>query len=74
MVYLTCFASCSTPTQLDCFLIVTYLSCYSRFASSLSCQVTAVDAVEDEELKGINEKEANALEERLKSAGIPFDP
>ncbi len=37
-------------------------------------QVTAVNAVEDEELKQVNEKEANELENRLKAAGVPFEP
>ena len=37
-------------------------------------QVAAVNAVEDEELKEVNEKEANELENRLKAAGVPFEP
>lgn len=39
-----------------------------------ACQVTSVEAVEDEELIDLNQKEANALEDRLKSAGIPWEP
>lgn len=37
-------------------------------------QVTAVNAVEDEGLKQVNEKEVNELENRLKAAGVPFEP
>ncbi|CAM9114619.1 unnamed protein product [Ascophyllum nodosum] len=37
-------------------------------------EVTAVNAVEDEELKALNEKEASELEDRLKAAGVPFEP
>lgn len=40
----------------------------------LSPQVTAVNAVEDEELKEVNAKEVNELENRLKAAGVPFEP
>lgn len=36
-------------------------------------QVTAVNAVEDDELKAVNEKEADELENRLKAAGVPFE-
>lgn len=37
-------------------------------------QVTAVNAMEDEELKEVNQKEVNELEDRLKAAGVPFEP
>lgn len=37
-------------------------------------QVMAVNAVEDEELKEVNQKEVNELEDRLKAAGVPFEP
>ncbi|CAM9354611.1 unnamed protein product [Ectocarpus sp. 6 AP-2014] len=37
-------------------------------------EVTAVNAVEDEELKQVNQKEVNELEDRLKAAGVPFEP
>lgn len=39
-----------------------------------SAQVTAVNAIEDEELKEVNAKEVNELENRLKAAGVPFEP
>ena len=37
-------------------------------------QVTAVNAVEDEVLKEVNAKEVDELENRLKAAGVPFEP
>ncbi|CAM9525224.1 unnamed protein product [Scytosiphon promiscuus] len=37
-------------------------------------EVTAVNAIEDEELKEVNQKEVNELEDRLKAAGVPFEP
>ncbi|CAM9873945.1 unnamed protein product [Ectocarpus sp. 12 AP-2014] len=37
-------------------------------------EVMAVNAVEDEELKEVNQKEVNELEDRLKAAGVPFEP
>ncbi|CAN0256661.1 unnamed protein product [Ectocarpus fasciculatus] len=37
-------------------------------------EVMAVNAVEDEELKQVNQKEVNELEDRLKAAGVPFEP
>lgn len=44
------------------------------FVLGRPCQVTAVNAVEDEELKAVNNKEVNELEDRLKAAGVPFEP
>lgn len=47
---------------------------YERHAHcARRAQVTAVNAVEDDELKEVNEKEVNELEDRLKAAGVPFE-